>query len=36
MASNPLHLMTPDLSKEEIQQYLPYVKDKIKEQSQAK
>jgi hypothetical protein len=36
MASNPLHLMTPDLSKEEIQRYLPYVKDKIKEQSQAK
>jgi acetolactate synthase-1/2/3 large subunit len=36
MASNPLHLMTPDLSKEEIQRYLPYVKDKIKEQFQAK
>jgi acetolactate synthase-1/2/3 large subunit len=30
MASNPLHLMTPDLSPDEIEQYLPYLKDRIK------
>ena len=29
MASNPLHLMTPDLSFEEIQRYLPHLLDKI-------
>ena len=31
MASNPLHLMTPDLSFEEIEQFLPYLKDRIQE-----
>jgi acetolactate synthase-1/2/3 large subunit len=30
MASNPLHLMTPDLSPDEIERYLPYIKDRIK------
>jgi acetolactate synthase-1/2/3 large subunit len=29
MASNPLHLMTPDLSFEEIERFLPYLKDRI-------
>jgi acetolactate synthase-1/2/3 large subunit len=29
MASNPLHLMTPDLSSEEIDRFLPYLKDRI-------
>jgi acetolactate synthase-1/2/3 large subunit len=29
MASNPLHLMTPDLSFEEIDRFLPYLKGKI-------
>jgi acetolactate synthase-1/2/3 large subunit len=29
MASNPLHLMSPDLSFDEIERYLPYLKDKI-------
>ena len=29
MASNPLHMMTPDLSSEEIERYLPYLQDKI-------
>jgi acetolactate synthase-1/2/3 large subunit len=29
MASNPLHLMSPDLSSEEIDRYLPYLKDRI-------
>jgi acetolactate synthase-1/2/3 large subunit len=29
MASNPLHLMTPDLSSDEIERYLPYLKDRI-------
>lgn len=29
MASNPLHLMTPELSKAEIELYLPYLKDRI-------
>ena len=29
MASNPLHLMTPDLSLEQIERFLPYLKDKI-------
>jgi acetolactate synthase-1/2/3 large subunit len=29
MASNPLHLMTPDLSSEQIERFLPYLKDKI-------
>ena len=30
MASNPLHLMTPDLSSTEIELYLPYLQGKIK------
>ena len=30
MVSNPLHLMTPDLTSDEIEQYLPYLKDRIK------
>jgi acetolactate synthase-1/2/3 large subunit len=29
MASNPLHLMTPDLSSDEMERYLPYLKDRI-------
>jgi acetolactate synthase-1/2/3 large subunit len=29
MASNPLHLMTPDLSSEEIECFLPHLKDRI-------
>jgi len=29
MASNPLHLMTPDLSFEEVDRFLPYLKGKI-------
>jgi acetolactate synthase-1/2/3 large subunit len=29
MASNPLHLMSPALSSEDIQKYLPYLKDSI-------
>jgi acetolactate synthase I/II/III large subunit len=29
MISNPLHLMSPDLSPEEIERYLPYLKDRI-------
>jgi acetolactate synthase-1/2/3 large subunit len=29
MASNPLHIMTPYLSPDEIEQYLPYLKDRI-------
>jgi acetolactate synthase-1/2/3 large subunit len=29
MASNPLHLMTPELSPDEIERYLPYLKDRI-------
>ena len=29
MASNPLHLMTPDLSSEQIERFLPYLKDRI-------
>jgi acetolactate synthase-1/2/3 large subunit len=29
MASNPLHLMTPDLSFEEIERFVPYLKDRI-------
>jgi acetolactate synthase-1/2/3 large subunit len=29
MTSNPLHLMTPDLSFEEIERFLPYLQDKI-------
>jgi acetolactate synthase-1/2/3 large subunit len=29
MASNPLHLMTPDLTFEEIDRFLPYLKGKI-------
>jgi len=29
MESNPLHLMTPDLSSEEIERFLPYLKDRI-------
>jgi acetolactate synthase-1/2/3 large subunit len=29
MASHPLHLMTPDLSSEEIERFLPYLKDRI-------
>jgi len=29
MASNPLHLMTPDLSNEQVNQFLPYLRDKI-------
>ncbi len=31
MASNPLHFMTPDLSKEEIERFLPHIKDRIQE-----
>jgi len=31
MASNPLHFMTPDLSKEEIERFLPHIKDRIRE-----
>ena len=30
MESNPLHLMTPDLSSDEIERYLPHLKDRIK------
>lgn len=30
MASNPLHLMSPDLTKQEIDLYLPFLKDRIK------
>jgi acetolactate synthase-1/2/3 large subunit len=30
MESNPLHLMSPDLSLEDIERYLPYLKDRIK------
>jgi len=29
MASNPLHLMSPDLSSEEIERFLPYLMDRI-------
>ena len=29
MASNPLHMMTPDLSSEEIERYLPYLQGRI-------
>lgn len=29
MISNPLHLMTPDLSKEQINSFLPYLKDRL-------
>ena len=29
MASNPLHLMTPDLTPEQISEYLPYLADRI-------
>ena len=29
MASNPLHLMTPDLSPDQIKAYLPYLADRI-------
>lgn len=29
MTSNPLHLMTPDLSNEQVNQFLPYLRDKI-------
>jgi acetolactate synthase-1/2/3 large subunit len=29
MASNPLHLMTPDLSSEEIERFLPYLNDRV-------
>jgi acetolactate synthase-1/2/3 large subunit len=29
MESNPLHLMTPDLSPEEINQFLPYLSDRL-------
>jgi len=29
MASNPLHLMTPDLSPDQIKAYLPYLVDRI-------
>lgn len=29
MESNPLHLMTPDLSPEEISQFLPYLSDRL-------
>lgn len=29
MASNPLHLMTPDLSSDQIERFLPYLKDRI-------
>jgi acetolactate synthase-1/2/3 large subunit len=31
MASNPLHLMTPDLSEEEVERFLPYLSDRIKQ-----
>ena len=31
MASNPLHLMTPELSKDEIERFLPHIKDRIQE-----
>jgi acetolactate synthase-1/2/3 large subunit len=31
MASNPLHFMTPDLSKEQIERFLPHIKDRIQE-----
>lgn len=31
MASNPLHFMTPELSKDEIERFLPHVKDNIQE-----
>ena len=31
MASNPLHLMTPDLSLEEVERFLPYLSDRIKQ-----
>jgi acetolactate synthase I/II/III large subunit len=29
MKSNPLHLMTPDLSREQITEFLPYLADKV-------
>jgi acetolactate synthase-1/2/3 large subunit len=29
MTSNPLHLMTPDLSSDQIEHFLPYLKDRI-------
>jgi acetolactate synthase I/II/III large subunit len=29
MASNPLHLMTPDLTPEQISEYLPYLADRL-------
>jgi acetolactate synthase-1/2/3 large subunit len=29
MVSNPLHLMTPELSEDEIRLYLPYLADRI-------
>jgi acetolactate synthase-1/2/3 large subunit len=32
MASNPLHLMSPPLSSEDIEKYLPYLKDRIEKQ----
>jgi len=31
MASNPLHFMTPELSKDEIERFLPHIKDRIQE-----
>ena len=31
MASNPLHLMTPDLSASQIDLYLPYLRDRIEQ-----
>jgi len=33
MESNPLHLMTPDLSTEEISKFLPYLSDRLWESS---
>jgi acetolactate synthase-1/2/3 large subunit len=32
MASNPLHLMSPALSSEDIEKYLPYLKSRIQKQ----
>lgn len=32
MASNPLHVMTPDLSSREIKRYLPYLADRLQQQ----
>jgi acetolactate synthase-1/2/3 large subunit len=29
MASNPLHLMTPDLSSDQIREFLPFLADRI-------